>query len=78
MTKGDDVMERLDQVVQTQLDNIQAELGMSLNDMADIVRRTGLEKHSDIRWMIQREYGIGYEDAKILVNALFESQAQGV
>lgn len=78
MTKGDDDMERLDQVVQTQLDNIQAKLGMSLNDMADIVRRTGLEKHSDIRWMIQREYGINHEDAKILVNALFESQAQGV
>lgn len=71
-------MEHLDQVVQTHLENIQARLGMSLNDMADIVRRTGLEKHTDIRWMIQREYGIDHEDAKLLVTALFESQAQWV
>lgn len=70
-------MERLDKVVQTQLDNIQAKLGMSLNDMADIIKRTGLARHNDIRWMLQREYGIDHEDAKVLVNALFESQAQG-
>ncbi len=70
-------MERLDKVVQTQLDNIQAKLGMSLNDMADIIKRTGLARHNDIRWMLQREYGIDHEDAKMLVNALFESQAQG-
>ncbi|WKZ41329.1 MAG: DUF4287 domain-containing protein [Anaerolineales bacterium] len=70
-------MERLDKVVQTQLDNIQAKLGMSLNDMADIIKRTGLARHNDIRWMLQREYGIDHEDAKMLVNALFESQVQG-
>ncbi len=70
-------MERLDKVVQTQLDNIQAKLGMSLNDMADIIKRTGLARHNDIRWMLQREYGIDHEDAKMLVNALFESQARG-
>lgn len=70
-------MECLDKVVQTQLDNIQAKLGMSLNDMADIIKRTGLARHNDIRWMLQREYGIDHEDAKMLVNALFESQARG-
>lgn len=70
-------MERLDKVVQTQLDNIQAKLGMSLNDMADIIKRTGLARHNDIRWMLQREYGIDHEDAKMLVNALFESQVRG-
>ncbi|MCL4274016.1 MAG: DUF4287 domain-containing protein [Anaerolineales bacterium] len=70
-------MERLDKFVQTQLDNIQAKLGMSLNDMADIIKRTGLARHNDIRWMLQREYGIDHEDAKMLVNALFESQVEG-
>jgi hypothetical protein len=69
-------MNSLDKVVQTQLDTIQAKLGMSLEDMADVVRRTGLEKHSDIRWMIQREYGIDHEEAKMLVNALFEIHMQ--
>ena len=71
-------MEHLDKVSQTPLDVIQAKLGMSLDDMAEIVKRTGLAKHSDIRWMLQREYGIAHEDARILVNALLESQAQSV
>ncbi|HRQ23102.1 MAG TPA: hypothetical protein PLF42_06695 [Anaerolineales bacterium] len=77
-TKGDDVMENLDKVIQTPLDVVQAKLGMSLADMADIVKRTGLAKHSDIRWMLQREYGIDHEDARMLVNALLESQVQSV
>jgi hypothetical protein len=69
-------MEHLDKVIRNPLDVIQAKLGMSLDDMAEIVKRTGLAKHSDIRWMFQREYGIDHEDAKILVNALLEIQAK--
>ena len=71
-------MDSLQKVVQPPLDIIQAKLGMSLADMADIVKRTGLAKHSDIRWMLQREYGIDHEDARMLVNALLESQMQNV
>lgn len=69
-------MEHLDKVIQTPLDVIQAKLGMSLNDMAEIVKRTGLAKHSDIRWMLQREYGIDHDDAKMLVTALLELQTK--
>jgi hypothetical protein len=69
-------MDHLDKVIQTPLDVIQNKLGMSLDDMAEIVKRTGLAKHSDIRWMLQREYGIDHEDARILVNALLEIQAK--
>jgi hypothetical protein len=71
-------MEHLEKVIQTPLDVIQAKLGMSLGDMAEIVKRTGLAKHSDIRWMLQREYGIDHEDARILVNALLELQAKEI
>ncbi|WKZ36824.1 MAG: DUF4287 domain-containing protein [Anaerolineales bacterium] len=69
-------MSNFDKVVQSELTAIQTMLGMSLEELADLVRRTGLAKHNEIRWMLQREYGINHEDAKILVKALFESQIQ--
>jgi hypothetical protein len=65
-------MNNLDHATQTQLDSIQSKLGMSLNDMADIVKRTKLTKHESIRSMLQREYGLGYYDAKAVVAAMFE------
>lgn len=58
--------------VSTSLETLQARLGMSLDDVAEIVKRTGLAGHKDIRWMLQREYGIKHVDAELLVNALFE------
>lgn len=69
-------MKALDHTNQTKLDSIQTQLGMSLNDVADVVKRTGLTRPGDIRWMLEREYGIKYEDAKMLVTILFESHSQ--
>lgn len=69
-------MNVLDRTNQTQLESIQAQLGMSLSDVADIVKRTGLTRQNDVRWMLEREYGIKYEDARMLVAILFESHLQ--
>ena len=69
-------MSSLDQPIQTQLDTIQAKLGMSLNEMADIVKRTKLTRHEAIRSMLQREYGLGYYDAKVIVAAIFEPASE--
>ncbi|NOH01558.1 MAG: DUF4287 domain-containing protein [Chloroflexi bacterium] len=69
-------MSALDQTVQTQLESIQAQLGMSLADVAELVKRTGLTRQGDIRWMLEREYGIKHGDAKMLVSVLFESHQQ--
>lgn len=60
------------QTVPSVLETLQARLGMSLDDVAEIVKRTELAGHKDIRWMLQREYGIKHGDAELLVNALFE------
>lgn len=68
-------MEATNKDTQAALDLIQGKLGMSLNDMAEIVKRTGLVKRSDIRWMLQREYGINHEDANLLTSALSPGQS---
>lgn len=69
-------MNYLDSANQIQLDDIQTRLGMSLNDMADIVKRTKLTKHETIRSMLQREYGLGYYEAKAIVAAIFEPASE--
>ena len=48
-TKGDDLMSSLDKAFQTQLDNIQKKTGKSLDELAAVVRKSGLTKHGEIR-----------------------------
>ncbi|HMZ07477.1 MAG TPA: hypothetical protein PK078_07650 [Anaerolineales bacterium] len=62
--------------LQNQLESIQSQLGMSLEDAARLVKRTGLTRENDIRWMFQREYRIKHEDAKMLVTVLFKAHLQ--
>lgn len=69
-------MSDLSPTIQAQLEAIQSQLGMSLEDAAKLVKRTGLTRENDIRWMFQREYRIRHEDAQMLVTALFKSHFQ--
>jgi len=69
-------MSSLDKAVATQLNNIQMKTGKSLNELAEEVQRTGLTKHSEIRSMFQREYGLGYGDANTLVHAIMKSDGK--
>lgn len=69
-------MSTLDQVTQNRLESILDQIGMSIEDAAKLVRRTGLTQKNDIGWMFQREYRIKYDEAKMLVAALFETHLQ--
>lgn len=69
-------MNTLDQATQNRLEPILEQIGMSIEDAAKLVRRTGLTQRNDISWMFQREYRIKYDDAKMLVVALFETHLQ--
>jgi len=62
------------QNVPVQIKNIEAKTGKSLKELADIVKWTGLTDPGKIRLMLQREYRIAYEEAKIIVKAMLESQ----
>ncbi len=66
-------MSVLDKAVQTQINNIQKKTGMSLNELAAIVKKSGLTKHGEIRDMLKEKLGLGHGDANALVHAVFES-----
>jgi len=64
------------QTISIKVNEIEAKTGKSLAELVDVVRRTGLTDHSKIRWMLQREYRIAYDEAKMLVQAMFEKTGQ--
>jgi Domain of unknown function (DUF5655)/Domain of unknown function (DUF4287) len=66
-------MSAVDKATETQLKNIQARTGKTLDELRTIVEQSGLEKHGEIRTMLQRDLGMGYGDANALV--LFLRQA---
>jgi hypothetical protein len=66
-------MSALDKATETQLKNIQARTGKTLDELRTIVEQSGLEKHSEIRAMLQRDLDIGYGDANTLVHVLRQS-----
>lgn len=66
-------MSSLDQAVQTQIDNIQKKTGKSLEELAAIVKKSGLTKHGEIRDMFKRDMGLGHGDANTLVHVVLKS-----
>ncbi len=62
----------LNQTVPMQVNEIASKTGKSFEDLTDIVRWTGLTDPNKIRWMLQREYRLGYEETKLLVHAMLE------
>jgi hypothetical protein len=63
-------MSTIDKALETQLKNIQVRTGKSLDELYDIVRRSGLEKHGKIRDMLKTDLGMGHGDANT-VTALY-------
>ena len=59
--------------METQLKNIQAKTGKSMEELSAIIRNSGLTKHSEIRAMLQRDLGLGYGDANALVHHVLQS-----
>jgi len=59
----------VDKAIETQLKNIQAKTGKSLDQLADILRRSGLTKHGELRDLLKRDLGLGHGDANMLVHA---------
>ncbi|HVN16571.1 MAG TPA: DUF4287 domain-containing protein [Anaerolineales bacterium] len=64
------------QNVPNQLNEILTKTGQSLEDLAAMIRLTGLTDPNKIRWMLQREYRLGHEEAKTLVTVISESKLE--
>jgi hypothetical protein len=74
--KGDDLMGSLDKAFQTQPDNIQKKTGKSLDELAAVIKKSGLTKHREIRDYLKRELELGHGDANALVHAVLQSDGQ--
>lgn len=66
-------MSSLDKAIQTQIDNIQKKTGMSLAQLTDLVKKSGLTKHGEIRDMFKQKLGLGHGDANTLVHVILKS-----
>ena len=69
-------MSSLDKSVQTQLENIQKKTGKTLDELAEIVHKSGSTKHGEIREYLKRELNLGHGDANALVHAVLKSDGQ--
>jgi len=69
-------MSSLDKALETQLKNLQARAGKSLDELFAVIRRSGLTKFGEIREMLKRDLGMGHGDANTLVHAYNEASAK--
>lgn len=69
-------MNIVDQAFQTQLKNIQTKTGKSLDELKEVVRASGLQKHGEIRDMLKRDLGLGHGDANTLTHFCLQSRVE--
>jgi hypothetical protein len=58
----------VDKALVTQLANIEKRSGKRLDELAALVRNSGLEKHGELVAMLKRDLGLGHGDANTLVH----------
>lgn len=63
----------MDKATATQLANIEQRTGKSLDELAGIIRSSGLTKHGEIRDMLKKDLGMGHGDANTLVHVVLKS-----
>ena len=62
-------MNSVDKATQTQLTNIQAKAGKTLEQLYTVIRESGLIKHSETMNMLKTGLGLGHGDANALALA---------
>jgi len=75
-------MSSVDKALETQLKNIQAKTGKSLDQLYAIIAKSGLSKYGEIRDMLKAKLGLGHGDANTVVHFYFKANetagAEGV
>ena len=69
-------MSSLDKAVETQLNNIQAKTGKTLDELSTLVQKSGLMKHGEIRAMLINDLGLSYGDANALTHYALKSDGE--
>jgi hypothetical protein len=68
-------MNAVDRGFQSQLANIQARTGRSLDELYALVRESGLSRHGEIREMFKTTLGLGHGDANTLAKFYLQQAA---
>jgi hypothetical protein len=63
-------MADLDKALATQLSNIEKRTGRTLDELAALIRGSGLTKHGELVAMLKDQLGMGYGDANTLVQTV--------
>ncbi|MDQ2996811.1 MAG: DUF5655 domain-containing protein [Chloroflexota bacterium] len=69
-------MNVVDKAIETQLKNIQAKTGKTLDELRAVIQQSALTKHGQIRAMFQRDLGLGYGDANMLAQVLRDTAGE--
>jgi hypothetical protein len=69
-------MSSLDKARDTQLKNIEAKTGKSLDQLRNLLTASGLAKHGELRSFAMQKLGLGYGDANTLVHLALASDGQ--
>jgi len=67
------MMTSLEKAVQTQIVNIQKKTGMTLKELSELAKNSGLSKHGELRDMFKEKLELGHGDANALVHAIMQS-----
>jgi hypothetical protein len=62
-----------EETMRTQLTNIQTKTGKTLEQLAMVVKQSGLTKHGEIRDLLKRDLGLGHGDANTLTHVVLQS-----
>lgn len=65
----------VDKATETQLKNIQTRSGKTLDQLFEVIRKSGLSKHGEIRDMLKEKLGLGHGDANTLVHTYLKAAA---
>jgi hypothetical protein len=68
------LMSVVDKAIETQLKNIQAKTGKTLDQLGEILSKSGFTKHGELRDFAKRELGLGHGDANTLVHTVLKSE----
>jgi hypothetical protein len=66
-------MSVVDKAIETQLKNIQAKTGKTLDQLGAMLRKSGFTRHGELRDFARREFGLGHGDANTLVHTVLKS-----
>jgi hypothetical protein len=69
-------MNSVDKALETQLMNIQKKTEKSLDELFELIKNSGFEKHGEIRDFLKNEFSLGYGDANMLAHVFRQAQEQ--